>query len=202
MARLTGLEPATPGVTGRYSNQLSYNRPLRTSSLPSKRLVVIGFARDGVKRGFAWIGRKIEIFFDPPSDALPDLPCAQEKTRALGRGLGLFVGVCAPDVITGRWRHILGLMQPVQIHLGDEIAGDRGCDEQERHYQNLVQGPGAGDEGIDHRRHQQRSHAQCRCFGRRVQTGHAVVQLDQADGTDKGKEPAHDQQGRDDDFGD
>ena len=26
MARLTGLEPATPGVTGRYSNQLSYNR--------------------------------------------------------------------------------------------------------------------------------------------------------------------------------
>ena len=29
MARLTGLEPATPGVTGRYSNQLSYNRALR-----------------------------------------------------------------------------------------------------------------------------------------------------------------------------
>lgn len=26
MARLTGLEPATPGVTGRYSNQLSYTR--------------------------------------------------------------------------------------------------------------------------------------------------------------------------------
>ena len=26
VARLTGLEPATPGVTGRYSNQLSYNR--------------------------------------------------------------------------------------------------------------------------------------------------------------------------------
>ena len=29
MARLTGLEPATPGVTGRYSNQLSYNRAMR-----------------------------------------------------------------------------------------------------------------------------------------------------------------------------
>jgi hypothetical protein len=28
VARLTGLEPATPGVTGRYSNQLSYNRQL------------------------------------------------------------------------------------------------------------------------------------------------------------------------------
>ncbi len=32
MARLTGLEPATPGVTGRYSNQLSYNRTLTTPS--------------------------------------------------------------------------------------------------------------------------------------------------------------------------
>ncbi len=32
MARLTGLEPATPGVTGRYSNQLSYNRPLPVRS--------------------------------------------------------------------------------------------------------------------------------------------------------------------------
>ncbi len=30
MARLTGLEPATPGVTGRYSNQLSYNRAFFT----------------------------------------------------------------------------------------------------------------------------------------------------------------------------
>ena len=29
MARRTGLEPATPGVTGRYSNQLSYNRAVR-----------------------------------------------------------------------------------------------------------------------------------------------------------------------------
>ena len=26
VARLTGLEPETPGVTGRYSNQLIYNR--------------------------------------------------------------------------------------------------------------------------------------------------------------------------------
>ena len=33
MARLTGLEPATPGVTGRYSNQLSYNR---ASACPAK----------------------------------------------------------------------------------------------------------------------------------------------------------------------
>jgi hypothetical protein len=28
MARATGLEPATPGVTGRYSNRLSYARAI------------------------------------------------------------------------------------------------------------------------------------------------------------------------------
>jgi len=31
---LTGLEPATPGVTGRYSNRLSYNRALRIGGCP------------------------------------------------------------------------------------------------------------------------------------------------------------------------
>ena len=33
MAERTGLEPATPGVTGRYSNQLNYRStyPLRNS---------------------------------------------------------------------------------------------------------------------------------------------------------------------------
>ncbi len=44
MARLTGLEPATPGVTGRYSNQLSYNRAFRVyvrSIYPDQRLTVM-----------------------------------------------------------------------------------------------------------------------------------------------------------------
>ncbi len=35
MARLTGLEPATPGVTGRYSNQLSYNPNIVPARLPA-----------------------------------------------------------------------------------------------------------------------------------------------------------------------
>ncbi len=30
MAERTGLEPATPGVTGRYSNQLNYRSNIRT----------------------------------------------------------------------------------------------------------------------------------------------------------------------------
>ena len=32
MAERTGLEPATPGVTGRYSNQLNYRSDLRYRS--------------------------------------------------------------------------------------------------------------------------------------------------------------------------
>ena len=32
MARVTGLEPATSGVTGRHSNQLSYTRVLAVAS--------------------------------------------------------------------------------------------------------------------------------------------------------------------------
>ena len=35
MARLTGLEPATSGVTGRHSNQLSYNRFIKISVIES-----------------------------------------------------------------------------------------------------------------------------------------------------------------------
>ncbi len=41
LARWTGLEPATPGVTGRYSNQLSYHRALEGQ--------IVG-RRGGVKR--------------------------------------------------------------------------------------------------------------------------------------------------------
>ncbi len=42
MARLTGLEPATPGVTGRYSNQLSYNRSRRPGAFRARRYVPDG----------------------------------------------------------------------------------------------------------------------------------------------------------------
>ena len=42
LAERTGLEPATPGVTGRYSNQLNYRsfkRPNRTALLLMRFLV-------------------------------------------------------------------------------------------------------------------------------------------------------------------
>ncbi len=44
MARLTGLEPATPGVTGRYSNQLSYNR-VRVVIRPTAKARQAGITR-------------------------------------------------------------------------------------------------------------------------------------------------------------
>ena len=49
MARLTGLEPATPGVTGRYSNQLSYNRVTFR----------LGNRRGGVNRGLGGFWRVV-----------------------------------------------------------------------------------------------------------------------------------------------
>jgi hypothetical protein len=49
MARLTGLEPATPGVTGRYSNQLSYNRVSSFRYL-TERVGLLSGASGRVKR--------------------------------------------------------------------------------------------------------------------------------------------------------
>ena len=54
MARWTGLEPATPGVTGRYSNQLSYHRASSLAQGPpdverviaKPRVAVNGFSRN------------------------------------------------------------------------------------------------------------------------------------------------------------
>ncbi len=37
LAEWTGLEPATPGVTGRYSNQLNYHSAVVLSNEPSLR---------------------------------------------------------------------------------------------------------------------------------------------------------------------
>ena len=45
VARLTGLEPATPGVTGRYSNQLSYNRASACSGNPERGPLLSASAR-------------------------------------------------------------------------------------------------------------------------------------------------------------
>ena len=53
MARLTGLEPATPGVTGRYSNQLSYNRAFRPPGPAPGRLGLLGKPSGGVKQSLA-----------------------------------------------------------------------------------------------------------------------------------------------------
>jgi hypothetical protein len=35
LAEWTGLEPATPGVTGRYSNQLNYHSSFATLCFPT-----------------------------------------------------------------------------------------------------------------------------------------------------------------------
>jgi hypothetical protein len=54
MARVTGLEPATSGVTGRHSNQLSYTRafPYRAQQAAS-RAGRLGAGVPSVKQGEA-----------------------------------------------------------------------------------------------------------------------------------------------------
>ena len=40
MAEWTGLEPATPGVTGRYSNQLNYHSICDTENLSTSTVAM------------------------------------------------------------------------------------------------------------------------------------------------------------------
>ena len=61
MARLTGLEPATPGVTGRYSNQLSYNR---AASLGLRSMCLL-FGMPEVKHRFALFPSKKHLLSMP-----------------------------------------------------------------------------------------------------------------------------------------
>ena len=94
MARLTGLEPATPGVTGRYSNQLSYNR---ASYIPlPERLIVLLCGFCPVKRPIGKMRRQ--------SPFLRQRTERSTLTRAPTMGRGLFyspaLATTSPERIT------------------------------------------------------------------------------------------------------
>src|SRR6187401_2497101 len=69
MARPAGVEPATTGLEGRCSIQLSYGRTVRNGRLPYTRLALIGWSgqQDSNLRPSA-----------PKADALPD--CAMPRS--------------------------------------------------------------------------------------------------------------------------
>ena len=52
MAEWTGLEPATPGVTGRYSNQLNYHSSYSNLLLVQRAAVVLRPPDVASPRGF------------------------------------------------------------------------------------------------------------------------------------------------------
>ena len=99
LARLTGLEPATPGVTGRYSNQLSYNRVQPPGPKPERR----GGIRQGPGQGQAVLTAKLRncrrksgsyrsgAGMNSPSspDGSWNRPCAQSPARHASRAASI-----------------------------------------------------------------------------------------------------------------
>ncbi len=90
MARATGLEPATSGVTGRRSNQLNYARVL--ASLAGARLDVVhlrvnenGYRTAGI---FAWSFRGLAPVGKMAADALPDEPHTSSGVASKRRVVG------------------------------------------------------------------------------------------------------------------
>jgi hypothetical protein len=55
MARVTGLEPATSGVTGRHSNRLSYTRALDEFGWPRSSLAAGYGVHRQVSSGAPWL---------------------------------------------------------------------------------------------------------------------------------------------------
>ena len=55
LAEWTGLEPATPGVTGRYSNQLNYHSAAKFAN--KLKTILWRSGRDSNPRPPAWTGR-------------------------------------------------------------------------------------------------------------------------------------------------
>ena len=71
LAEWTGLEPATPGVTGRYSNQLNYHSVLsnRLAFQPRRRIISISYLF--VKSLYSKNLKKVEKLVDAESLELP-----------------------------------------------------------------------------------------------------------------------------------
>jgi hypothetical protein len=66
LAERTGLEPATPGVTGRYSNQLNYRSGWGGESYPIDESSFKLFPRQ-------WRRRRCAVPADPPKRTLPSV---------------------------------------------------------------------------------------------------------------------------------
>ena len=97
MARVTGLEPATSGVTGRHSNQLSYTRVFpRREAVRRGEGRRLGGAPRVVKRdrkgNYPRSSRHgFEVRRDGRPQSIPDRACRAEGERCLASIDGLAI---------------------------------------------------------------------------------------------------------------
>ena len=83
MARLTGLEPAAPGVTGRCSYHLSYNRKLiGERGVPFVKSVLLSFQVCEVAKRFLAFGKCPRSLPGRDHDHLPVGPYETEPWKA------------------------------------------------------------------------------------------------------------------------
>ena len=124
MARLTGLEPATPGVTGRYSNQLSYNRAAPNRSRLGCGLCV-GFGgvkpilRDFVPGAGPAYARLQACDAHHRSRSLDRVEWTRTGTRARRLGTAGFGWTLRTQSIAGRWRNPLSALLTGRGVLGE-----------------------------------------------------------------------------------
>ncbi len=116
MAEWTGLEPATPGVTGRYSNQLNYHSacwwvlrgsnprpsPCKGDALPAELSTPLEEGREYTRGSPAWLGACLNISREPRWQGRISVRCSWAWPTPLDPCTGADARRTAPAVVVLR----------------------------------------------------------------------------------------------------